>query len=344
MELFATNGNPIPPEPIVSVAQTDDGVRLRVARWPVRDPRGTVLVAMGRGEFVELYFEVVRELLARSFDVVVFEWRGQGLSDRGTPAKRGGAGFAAYARDLDAVEAQILRMFAPRPWFALGHSMGATALLEQAHAGTSPFQRLVLTAPMIRLALPGYVGKRLVVRAMNAAGLGGWTIPGGSRRSPLLRRFEGNLLTGDRRQHEKLTAALAQLPHMRIGSPTVGWLAGALRVTDRFEDARYPVATLTPILIVAAGADRIVDTPATERFAIRLKAGRCLTLPEARHHILLERRMVTAQFWAAFDAFVPGDAHDRPAAEPPARRPSQRWWRRILRPATAPGDPRAAVP
>ncbi len=309
MELFATPGNPVPPDPIVSVARTRDGLSLRVARWTVREARGTITVAIGRSEFIENYFEIVRALLARRFDVIVFDWRGQGLSDREIAGRRRGhvSSFAGYHRDLLAIEVQILRSFAPRPWFALGHSMGAALLLDQAHHGTSPFERLILSAPMIGLPLPYLGAKRAVIRALNAVGFGTWFIPGGSERSLLTRGFEANVLTGDRRQFDRLVAASTQLPRLAVGSPTVRWLANAFALTRRFADPRYSVATTTPILIVAAGADRIVDTAATERFAIRLKAGRCVTIPNARHQVIMERDEMTAQFWAAFDAFIPGD-------------------------------------
>jgi hypothetical protein len=36
----------------------------------------------GRAEFIEKYFEVVRELKNRGFAVVTFDWRWQGLSGR----------------------------------------------------------------------------------------------------------------------------------------------------------------------------------------------------------------------------------------------------------------------
>ena len=50
----------------------------------------------------------------------------------------------------------------------------------------------------------------------------------------------------------------------------------------------------------------MVDTLATERFATRLKAGRLIVLPQGEHEILQERDAIREQFWAAFDAFIPG--------------------------------------
>ena len=101
---------------------------------------------------------------------------------------------------------------------------------------------------------------------------------------------------------------MAQLPKLAVGAPTVRWLASAFDLMQRFENPFFAVETMVPILIVAAGADRIVDTAATERFAIRLKAGSCIVVPGARHQLIMESDPAVAQFWAAFDAFVPGEA------------------------------------
>ncbi len=67
---------------------------------------------------------------------------------------------------------------------------------------------------------------------------------------------------------------------------------------------------MPPILIIAAGADRIVSTPAIERFGLRQKAARVVVIEHARHEILQENDSVRGQFWAAFDAFVPGETAD----------------------------------
>ncbi len=312
MDLFATPGNPVPADAIISAVRTTDGLTLRVARWARRGGRGTVVLVIGRSEFIEQYFEAVTDLLDRRFDVVVMDWRGQGQSDREIGKLSHGhvSDFSAYSRDLAALERQILQPFAPRPWFALGHSMGAAILLEQARAGVSPFERLVLTAPMIDLPLRfrGFVAGLSAVAAR--LGLATMLIPGGDGGSMLTRGFAGNPLTTDRARYERVSSVMRALPQLVVGAPTIGWLRSAFSVMNRFAHPRYAVAITTPVLIVASGADRIVSTPATERFAARLKAGRCITLAQARHQILSERDFIREQFWAAFDAFVPGHELD----------------------------------
>ena len=63
---------------------------------------------------------------------------------------------------------------------------------------------------------------------------------------------------------------------------------------------------LLPILIVAAGSDEVVSNRAIEQYARRLRSGRLVTIDGARHEILQEADRYRDQFFAAFDAFVPG--------------------------------------
>jgi lysophospholipase len=58
--------------------------------------------------------------------------------------------------------------------------------------------------------------------------------------------------------------------------------------------------------MLAAGADTIVSTPAIEEFAYHMRAGSQIVIAGSKHEILQEQDRYREQFWAAFDAFVPG--------------------------------------
>jgi len=104
MNLVSIPANPIPQGAVVGQIKARDGVSLRFARWqPPPGRKGTVCVFQGRAEFIEKYFEVVRELRQRGFAVVAFDWRGQGHSGRQVRNPRKGhvRRFADYRLDLD---------------------------------------------------------------------------------------------------------------------------------------------------------------------------------------------------------------------------------------------------
>ncbi|MGQ0446118.1 MAG: alpha/beta fold hydrolase [Beijerinckiaceae bacterium] len=311
MELCTILDNPAPPRAVVSAIAARDNWNLRAARWSCGPAcAGTVAILPGRAELIEKYFEVIGELLSRNFDAAILDWRGQGLSGRLTKDSRKGhiGDFRDFERDLDALVEQVLEPYCRPPWFALGHSMGGAIALAKAH-GHSPFERMVLTAPMIGIhGLRFPRAMRIFAKALVLLGQGRRFVPGGGPKPYMAAAFEGNVLTSDSRRHARTAAIIEAAPALAIGDPTIGWINAAFRLTRRFEDAAYPRRILTPVLIIAAGADQVADTAATENFASRLKAGKCLTLAHARHEILMERDSLRALFWAAFDAFLPGES------------------------------------
>ena len=143
LDLVATPRNPIPPGARVYALNAVDNVSLRMARFsPPGAPRATVALFQGRAEFIEKYFETIDDLLARGFEVVTLDWRGQGGSERelANPRKGHVDDFAQYQRDLSVFLAQMTLLACPKPWFALAHSMGGAILLEYAHGGGDPFR------------------------------------------------------------------------------------------------------------------------------------------------------------------------------------------------------------
>jgi lysophospholipase len=320
MELVATPLNPIPGTPQVMAVVTADGRTLRAAAWKAvgRRVKGTVCLLQGRAEFIEKYFETVEDLRGRGFAVVAFDWRGQGGSQReiGNPRKGHIRDFAHYRRDLEAIRDSLLEPVMPKPHFALAHSMGGALALLWAREGILPFQRLVALTPMVALCMVKQPrAAALAALALNAIGYGGAFVPGGGPASITAEPFSGNRLTTDPRRYARNAEAAAALGSGAIGAPTVAWLNAAFRFMARFGAPGFPLQVRVPTLVVAAGADPICATPAIERFAARLKVGSAIVIPGARHELLMERDAVRDEFWAAFDAFVPGTP-DFPEALP----------------------------
>jgi lysophospholipase len=310
MTLVSIPANPAPDNVVTGVVKTPDGAGLRYARWlPPPGRKGTVCVFQGRAEFIEKYFETVRDLRARGFAVATLDWRGQGLSDRllSDPRKGHVRNFSQYGADLDAFMNEIVLPDCPPPYFALAHSMGGAILLRACHDGRRWFDRLVLSAPMI--ALPQASNSRLArpaLRALKLIGRGSAYVPVGDEHTADRQAFAGNVLTSDPVRFARNMAVLEAEPALGLGRPTVGWADAAMRAMHEFALPSYPAGLRQPILMVAAGNDRVVSTPAIETFASNLLAGAHLILPGSRHEILQEQDQYRNQFWAAFDAFVPG--------------------------------------
>ncbi len=118
MAFVRVPGNDIPEGAEEHWLEGRGGVKMRVLTAPSTNgpPRGSVIVAPGRTEFIEKYFEVLRELQARGFAVFCIDWRGQGLSGRETsnPLKGHFASFDDPVNDL-ATALRLLAHKLPRP-------------------------------------------------------------------------------------------------------------------------------------------------------------------------------------------------------------------------------------
>lgn len=288
--------------------RTRDDVVLRAAFWPatVASPRGTVLLLQGRAEFIEKYFEIVGDLLARGFAVAAFDWRGQGGSGR-LPADRhpGHVGdFAEFRHDLDAVATQLLDGM-PRPVTAITHSMGGCIALIAAAEGWLPASRLVASTPMLGLSLVRHPRTtRALVRWLAALGLSARMVPGGQTRSISTLPFPGNRLTGHEGRYARNAALATALGAGAIGSPTIGWLRAAYDAMARFAEPGLGRRVAIPVLIVGAGDDPVCSTRDAELFAGTLPPGSYTLIPKARHEVMMESDEIRAAFWDAFDAFL----------------------------------------
>lgn len=311
MDLVSTPRNPIPLGASSGYLDIRKGVRIRYASWQsaLRERSGTVCIFPGRNEYIEKYFEVVGELRRRGFAVAVLDWRGQGGSSRLT---RGGmkghvGNFSEYEEDLAHFMKGVVLPDCPAPYYALAHSMASTVLFRVATKRGCWFSRMVMTAPMIQLlGLPmsqGLCGR--LADGLTLLGFGKKAIPGSSD-SWANQAFDGNPLTSDRERFFRNLSVLEAAPGLAVGPPTIGWMNAACEAMAQLASEKFAPRVRVPALLIAAGGDKVVSSEAIEDFSSRLRAGSQLVLRGSRHEILQERDSLREQFWAAFDAYVPG--------------------------------------
>ena len=294
--------------------QGRDGARLRAALFhPDGPPRGSAVLSPGRTEPIEKYFEVVRELQARGFVVLVHDWRGHGLSVRMTsdPMKGHTSGWRVFIRDFKALlgtyEAQL-----PKPWIALSHSMGAGLTLLALVEGEDRFEGAVFTSPMLTVnvrPIPPAVGRGLCAAMVRVGRDESYVLAQGP--NLVDQPFESNILTHDRGRWDRMQAQLHASPELQLGGVTWGWLNFAMgiggRIAGRASEIRIPMT------LIAAGDERLCDNGAVRALAARASDARYVEIPGAFHELLMETDDVRAKVWAEFDALA-----DRVAPRPQA--------------------------
>ncbi len=252
----------------------------------------------------------MEDLRRRGFAVATLDWRGQGGSERRlrNPHKGHIDSFAEYDRDIDAFMQQVALPDCPPPHFALAHSTGGLICLRAVHDGRVRFARMVLDGPLLSLGnrSPSQGVVSAATALMTALGLGELEVPGRYSMTIERMKFENNPLTSDPARFERNREISLKVPQVTVGVPTYGWLYAAGRAMAEAGEESFSAAITTPILMIAGSLDRIVSVEAIESLSGELRAGSFVLLPGARHEILMERDRLREQYWAAFDAFVPG--------------------------------------
>lgn len=228
----------------------------------------TVLLLHGYLDHLGLNRSAIDKLLEAGFVVCAADLPGHGLSagGRGTIAD-----FSAYAHMVRCLIGEIRAGRVPgvnptTRLCGLGHSTGASALIEYLEQGGSELESLVLLAPLIRLyAFPlARLGVRLASGVVD-------TLP---------RRISGSS------SNEEYVRFARELDPLGIYEASLEWAEAYLV----WEEQRRELNThRLPLLLVQAGRDTVVDTEYNTAFLQRhFPELEYLHYPEARHSIFTE--------------------------------------------------------
>ncbi len=301
--------HPLPPAARIETVAMADG-------WPVRtvaiDPdgpaRGTLLFQGGRGDFVEKYAETLTHWADRGWRVRSFDWRGQGLSGRlGRDATVGhAADFAPWVADL----AQLATRWRVEgePFALIGHSMGGHLVLRALVERAVTADAAVLVAPMIGTRGPPAAIGQWVAAALARLGEPDRPAWRSNEKPGHVAGGRQSLLTHDDARYADELWWREHRPELAVGPPSWSWLAAAYRSGLASFTPERLARVDTPVLILNALADRLVDPAATRRAADRLpRAERIDYGTASAHEILREVDPVRRHALAAIDRFL--DAH-----------------------------------
>lgn len=279
-------------------ATTRDGVRVRVALWPMRGARGTILLFPGRTEYVEKYGRAAGEFARRGYALATIDWRGQGLSERliDDPMTGHVFDFKDYQTDVEALISAVHDAGMPPEIYLVAHSMGGCIGLRALHNGLG-VRAAAFSAPMwgIRMSTAMRPVAWAVSWAWPKLGYGENYTPGTSAVSySATAPFEGNELTTDPDMYAYMQAQTAALPGLALGGPSLHWLYQALSETRHLRGMPPPAL---PAIAHIGTAEKIVEVSAVEEVMSKWKAGSLTRIVGAEHEIMMEVRPVRDAFF-----------------------------------------------
>ena len=296
----------IPDDATIGSWTAPDGWALRRFDWPATTPRGHLLFQGGRGDTFEKYLETLAHLHGQGWSVTSFDWRGQGGSGRLSANARVGHAddFGVFVDDLSAFwrDWSIGR---DEPCVVIGHSMGGYLILRALLDGVIDPTAAILVAPMLGLKSP--VGARWggrIARFMRRLGAPERAAWGGNER-PASIATRQNLLTHDTTRYADEQWWYAQKPETRLGPPSWAWVAESFAATATMADDPGLAAMTTPLLMLVADADALVDPHAAIRVARRLPDAALVRFgPGTAHEILREVDSVRDRALIVIDDFL----------------------------------------
>lgn len=270
-------------------------------------PQAQILILTGYGESAEAWFETARDLNRHGYSVWVLERSGQGGSERYVlPRDLGHA--PQFRDDIRAVKtlSRMMAAAAPRtPIILLGHAVGglvAVAAIEQG----APAEGLILSSPTFAAGDPVDSTKAALVRAglgrLPAAWNSGWTRdrPDG---------VAAGLTSDPWRGKVELAWQIAN-PDLRMGGPSLGWLASIRATSKAIQPGLKDVET--PTLLLTGDADPIANAGAQTRVCQTMGHCRRYSLKGGRHALHLEQDAIRGPWLAAVDSFARARAGSRP--------------------------------
>lgn len=224
---------------------TPDRQRLFVRFYEAQSPvpgRRTLLIAHGASEHGDRYRHIAEFFTGQGWNVIVGDHRGHG---RSTGVRTHIKTFEQYAQDLELIRSHFA--LAPESTAVLGHSMGGLIAIRHAQLFPGRSAGLVLISPLLRVKVP--IPRRTLALGRVLSVL--------APRTRFRSRVDPRTVT---RCPEALKRRLQDaLMHRSV---TARWFFAMRAGVQSAWKAAHKIRS--PILILQAGADQIVDPRAPE--------------------------------------------------------------------------------
>ncbi|MEM1020349.1 MAG: alpha/beta hydrolase [Pseudomonadota bacterium] len=292
----------LPPGGKVFFAQMADGTKLRVGRWDTasRSYRGAIMLLQGRAEFLEKYFETINDFLDRGYSVLTFDWRGQGLSDRGPHGRDVDhlEDFGARIDDLEFIRQRQFEAKLKPPHYIIGHSMGGHLMLRHMLRHRGAFEKYIALAPMMGLA-PGPIPQwflRWLAQTAVKCGFGQrYMLTQKAVRNVAERERMGIRLTNNKHRMRETFEVLDANPDLHLGGVSFAWMNAVFQSCDQLLEAAADNKRRYPAYVLLAEDEMLVDNHLITAFAERLPVLDWRQIDGARHELFQETDEIRRQ-------------------------------------------------
>jgi lysophospholipase len=278
-----------------------DSTRINFAYFNQSNAQECIVIVNGRNESYVKYKELSYDLSQQGYHVFLFDHRGQGLSERLLSSSHKGYvnKFQDYVSDLSSFITNIVKPNCANKPYLLGHSMGSAISARYLQDNPNVIQAAALSSPMFGFSaagIPKFIAKSLIkgLHAINQlTDNTPWYFLGhqGYQKS----HFTNNVLSQSELRFKIFNALFEKVPEIQLGGVTLNWLVEGIKAQD--EIFAQLEALSTPIIVLQAGKDTVIDNVAQDDFCERLHQlhpqscpnGKAIKVNGALHELFFEK-------------------------------------------------------
>ena len=285
-----------------------DGLNLRyyhASQGEGKEPKGCIVMLHGYCGFWGKFHEVAPFFWQAGFDVFFLEQRGHGYSGRQIDDKDmvHVMDYADYIADVKTFMDKIVMPSAGKlPKIIYAHSMGGAIAVLFLEEHPEYFDAAVLSSPMFSIktgSTPSIAVKLLCakIRLLHQENL---SFPGGKRFDGIP-TFETSSARSEKRYNYIFNQRLKD-EHYHTYMMSNGWGAASFKATARL--LRRASKVKTPVLLLTAGNDALVNMSGHEKFAKRASNVQHINYEDSKHEIYNDVDEVREKYFNDIFTFI----------------------------------------
>lgn len=247
--------------------------------------RKLMILVNGRAENMLKWTELAYDFYHQGYDVLLFDHRGQGYSQRIIPQKGHLDEFRFYVDDMAKIIEKATALFSYSTQHLLAHSMGALISTYYLANCDHRINKAVLSSPFYGISLKHPIRDELIIALMNILGQGERYVFGKGDYQQT--HLEYNELTFCKTRMKWMNRINRKNPAIHLGGPTFRWVHLCLNAIKRLPKVIPKIEI--PILILQAEKEKIVDNKNLEKLTALFPNAQCKVVLNAKHEILFEQ-------------------------------------------------------
>lgn len=247
--------------------------------------RKLMILVNGRAENMLKWTELAYDFYHQGYDVLLFDHRGQGYSQRIIPQKGHLDEFRFYVDDMAKIIEKATALFSYSTQHLLAHSMGALISTYYLANCDHRINKAVLSSPFYGISLKHPIRDELIIALMNILGQGERYVFGKGDYQQT--HLEYNELTFCKTRMKWMNRINRKNPAIHLGGPTFRWVHLCLNAIKRLPKVIPKIEI--PILILQAEKEKIVDNKNLEKLTVLFPNAQCKVVLNAKHEVLFEQ-------------------------------------------------------